>query len=71
MKTDEQKKKVLSKLMISCGAAFITIPGCVRPAGGGVDSPEGVSALRTCSNPDTFAWVRTICFHFPYPFSLN
>ena len=33
------KKKVLSKFMILCWAAFIAVLGCVQPAGHGLDTP--------------------------------
>ena len=47
MKTDEQKK-VLSKLMILCWAAFIAFLGHMRPGSHGWDTP-GVAA-ETPSN---------------------
>ena len=39
MKTDEQKK-ILSKCAILCWAAFIAIPGRMRPAGRGLVAPD-------------------------------
>ena len=42
MKTDEQKK-ILSKFVILCWAAFITILGRMQPTGRGLDSLWAVS----------------------------
>ena len=40
-KTEEQKKKVLSKFTILCWATFIAIPGHRQPSGPWLDTPEG------------------------------
>ena len=39
MKTDEQKKKVLSKVPVLCRAAFIAILGDMGPLGCGLATP--------------------------------
>ena len=50
MKTDEQKKKVLSKFTILCWAALTAILGCMRPEGCGSDTPGGYFAVLLQQN---------------------
>ena len=45
MKTDEGKKKILSKFTILCWATFIAILGLMRPVGPELDTPARARPL--------------------------
>ena len=46
MKTDDPKKKVLSKFMILCWAVFLAILGSKWPVGHGLDAPAESTVCR-------------------------
>ena len=64
MKTDEQKKKGVSKFTILCWATFIAILGRMWPAGCGLDTPgsNGLfpSSWQKCTRTDDFTPLERI-----------